>query len=352
MGSVPWRESATLILVAGSKTLKTLLLERNAGGSFSKSRVFPGGVVDPSDVSLIWNDHFKSLSSSVDAVILPESAKRPPILTQRGGELRREVSLRITAIRETFEESGILLANPKKNVTAAIHELPLWRTRIMKDGRLFLEMCRELNICPDVAALKLWSNWLTPIDIPGKRFDTLFFVAEGDEAIQIDVHKSEMQNAVWISPLDAIVGLAAGSVKLAPPQMYELTRLLRFENAQELINFADARQKHGVEFTFPVRIKCSDGIVSIFPGKKNFTASLNRFTAQDLHSLTIKAMILSTHEQNDQCQGNSAIILRSLTVLKNFFGMNYRDVSVLVKSFFSCYTLHSDGSLVLNNVTV
>lgn len=81
----------------------------------------------------------------------------------------REISLRITAIRETFEEVGILLCKPKKAEYNSIYshclesfDRKMWQKAVHNDSTKFLELCKELNVIPDLWSLHEWAAWLTP----------------------------------------------------------------------------------------------------------------------------------------------------------------------------------------------
>ncbi|OQV22265.1 Nucleoside diphosphate-linked moiety X motif 19 [Hypsibius exemplaris] len=268
---LPWRESASLILAAGNE-LKILFLQRAAGGSFSKNRVFPGGVIHPDDFSLKW-EGILSKTSQTNALIPPGGA-RAPCLISKPGRLPAELGFRICAIRETFEESGILLARPRSRTATpaaslSASDLSVWRKDVLKDGSKFFDLCHSHGLQPDVDALKIWSDWLTPLGLEsgGKRFDTVFFVAEGDEtAMKFELSQEEMVGYQWMSPMEALVASQSAKLRLAPPQVYECSRLAQFSSAKELLRFANHRQQFGCALTFPIRYKCKDGMVAIFPG--------------------------------------------------------------------------------------
>lgn len=237
-----WKEAATLILAAGrrlganglsSRTPLTgasgspvdssreradlphgsridyevLMLKRSSKSGFMPNAyVFPGGMVDSSDFSSEWLDIFKHFSSSPNfglRRVKQRADTRPPVFaTDRlklGSPIPGEVAFRICALRETFEESGVLLVvpKPKENTsskithdTSASHqelcnnvselcstELSKWRTLVNQNPYNFVRMCRELEVLPNIWALHEWSNWLTPLGrFGGKRFDTAFFI--------------------------------------------------------------------------------------------------------------------------------------------------------------------------------
>ncbi len=101
-----------------------------------------------------------------------------------------EISLRICAIRETFEETGLLLAKKKSNINVNNKESNLttnfidnnnngydfkyWLNKIKNDSKEFLNMCLEYNLVPDIYGLHEWANWITP-NIEKYRFNTVFF---------------------------------------------------------------------------------------------------------------------------------------------------------------------------------
>lgn len=79
--------------------------------------VFPGGVTDPSDADLKWHNLYSAFGFDTNSLtsLSINTSNRPQIFKRRPNELPKEVSLRITAIRETFEECGILLCKQSRD---------------------------------------------------------------------------------------------------------------------------------------------------------------------------------------------------------------------------------------------
>ena len=228
MAGGKWREAATLILVSRtsppiSNSFKVLMMKRSANSKFMPNAcVFPGGVVDKSDFDPEWKPHLERFNS-----ILPSwtpACKRPMIYQDTSKDssvISREVAFRINAVRETFEETGILLAIGNTN-----NEIdPSFRHRVHQNPSEFIDMCQSLNICPDIWSLEDWSDWLTPLHLKTKsRFDTIFYIALADK----DLHAAasdggkEVSEVQQYTPAEALELHARGSLWLAPPQFYEM----------------------------------------------------------------------------------------------------------------------------------
>lgn len=157
----------------------------------SGALVFPGGRVEPHDVTMA-----------------------------RGDEA---LALRIAAIRETWEECGVLLGSPGAPVSA--------------EGA-FAAMLAGRGLVPDIAGLAHFAHWITPVPVP-KRFDTHFFLAAapGDQDALHD--GQEAVDSVWIRPRDALAEALAGTRKVVFPTRMNLTKLARHDSVAEA--FAAAR---------------------------------------------------------------------------------------------------------------
>lgn len=198
-----WREAATLLLAAGRPgppprsppgpfDYELLLLQRSPRSGFMPgAHVFPGGLAEAADFSAEWLGLLPAapLCGLRPVRPPPPGSSRAPLFatdrTRLGSPLPGEVAFRICAIRETFEEAGILLLVPGRGPAPPLPaerwppaaELSEWRRRVQRDPRCFLQLCRRLGCAPDIWALQEWSNWLTPVSrAGGRRYDTAFYL--------------------------------------------------------------------------------------------------------------------------------------------------------------------------------
>ncbi|CAL1604136.1 unnamed protein product [Knipowitschia caucasica] len=279
-----WKEAATLIvaaeqrLCAGAVTSRTppphatsnyniLLLKRSGRSSFMPNAyVFPGGLVDPTDFSSEWLDIFKKFSNSPNF---------------------GEVAFRICALRETFEESGVLLVVPKNEEERVFRstevtvnesitdicpdELTKWRSLVNQNPSNFIRMCRELEVLPNIWALHEWSNWLTPEGrYGGRRFDTAFFICCLKEIPHTLQDQKEIELFQWSPASEVLQSYKAEEFWIAPPQFYELSRLCRLPSLDALHTFASERAVEGCERWLPFATVENGQPVSLLPGDKHY----------------------------------------------------------------------------------
>ncbi|HEY2708837.1 MAG TPA: NUDIX hydrolase [Caulobacteraceae bacterium] len=173
------RDAATLIIIRRDGPKPRVLMGRRHGGhDFMPDKwVFPGGRIDPSD-----------FRAPVASEIRLEVAER----LYATGPARRARALALSAIRETFEETGLLLAKPMT------HPRP-----IAGPWRQFLEQ----GALPDLAALDYIARAVTPPMVP-KRYDARFFMAEAEHLISLERQPDcgELDEIAWFD-LDEALGL-------------------------------------------------------------------------------------------------------------------------------------------------
>ena len=195
-------KSASLIILSAVKNglgqdYKIMYLKRNKNMRVWPSHsVFPGGKLDSHiDCSPHWLKVFfrDPKQSNFAGLINPNSigTRRRMIKDpDADAEIPLEVSYRLCAIRETFEETGILIAREKDEKTnrpnsllhmtdyykneSKLDKVKQWHERVLRDSAKFIDMFVDLSLEPNIYALHEWSNWLTP-SLEKTRFDTFFF---------------------------------------------------------------------------------------------------------------------------------------------------------------------------------
>lgn len=236
--------------------------------------VFPGGSISTADSSREWEQIFSRFGSKIDvfsSTVCNDNADLPIFKRGPFEDIPRWVSLRISAIRETFEECGILICKKKNHNDLYTRHLQIddsdaWRNKVFSDPYEFIKLCRIHDCYPDVQNLILWGNWLTPVNFR-KRYDTIFFLTILKEAVPMTPDHHEISSVQWCSAGELLDACDAGEVHLAPPQYYELSRLCNITSLQELMAFCLKKNKMICKQWMPVRIITKDGEVSLFPAE-------------------------------------------------------------------------------------
>ena len=237
--SIP-KDSATVILVrqGQEKTPEVFLARRHASQSFMAGvYVFPGGQLEASDADIAET---KLLSASDDF--------QPHILLQ-DSTLTRDMALGfyICAIRETFEETGVLFARNAGDDSidfgkAIIQARFAGYRQPLNEGKITLaDIIRQEGLVVIPELLIPYAHWITPEIVP-QRFSTRFFLAEmphhGQNAV---TDKDELTSSLWATPHDALKMYAAGKIAMMPPTLKTLEEMTEFISLGEL--FAAARNR-------------------------------------------------------------------------------------------------------------
>ncbi|XP_017860202.1 PREDICTED: nucleoside diphosphate-linked moiety X motif 19 isoform X1 [Drosophila arizonae] len=273
------RHSASLILLSrdtkfppSSSDYNALLFTRNSKSTFMPdASVFPGGVCETVDSSPVWLRHFSRYEGSAEK--LKKICKGAASTKGSNENLNADVSLRLTALRETFEEMGILLCRDRKSLTrtdgyAQFNEQfdrQHWQRIVHNDASKYLTLCEELDVVPDLWSLHEWSAWRTPSTFQ-KRFETVFFLAALQAQPQVLTEPNEVKDYKWRAPLDYLKAAHKKELWLPPPQYYELSRCLNFQKLEQLRLFAQHRSSERDVVIHPVIYKCTDGFVHLLPG--------------------------------------------------------------------------------------
>jgi len=211
----PAKASATVILLrdrpgAGRKQLEVFMIRRHTGMLFAGGMyVFPGGVVDAADH--VGRDHAEAHA--------------------------------FAAIRETFEECGVLLASgPEFDPTT----LEADRLALIEHRATFDEVLARHRSVAQLGLLRAWSRWITP-DFEPRRYDTYFYVALAPAREDARFVGGEADAAQWIAPELAVSAHERGEWLLMPPTEWTLRELTTFTSAADVFAAGDSRDLSPVQ---------------------------------------------------------------------------------------------------------
>ncbi|MBN9410946.1 MAG: MBL fold metallo-hydrolase [Burkholderiales bacterium] len=202
----PLRAAATVLLLReGPGGLEVLMTRRSDRASFAPGAyVFPGGVIDPADAQ----------SHAL-------AAHRP---TQTGDALTQAIA----AIRESFEELGVLLARHADGRAADAADIAAI-DRQPPEGDSFAAQCAARGLVLAADEVRVLARWTTDRDL-SRRFDVAFLIARMPEGQQPVADEAEQFEPVWVRPADALARHAAGSFLMIFPTIRTLERLAAFDS--------------------------------------------------------------------------------------------------------------------------
>lgn len=219
---VPVKDASTVILVRDSdRGVEVFLLRRVVGMDFAGGMtVFPGGGVDPSDseVSVRW--------AGPDVGWWAE---------RFGTSEARAQALVLAAVRETFEECGVLLAGPTPETVVA-DTAPFSSVRRQLEAReiSFGDFLAREGLVLRADLLRPWANWITPLG-ERRRYDTRFFVAAAPSGQSADGETSEAEEVLWQTPAEALEHWRSGNSVLLPPTWSQLTELAGYSSVADIL---------------------------------------------------------------------------------------------------------------------
>ena len=223
------------MLVRDEPELEVFMLRRTLAAEFmGGAYVFPGGALDDGDRApeLLGRCHGRDDSTASTQLGLHAGGMR----------------FWVAAIREAFEEAGVLLARSAAtgdlvdfDEPGVAARLEVARRKVGRGDRPFVEVVVEEKLLLDTGALHLFSHWITPPGAP-RRYDTWFFVAAAPEGHAYLHDDSETVASVWIRPADALAGAERGDLEIIFPTMRNLEQLARFVTARELLDAVSASE--------------------------------------------------------------------------------------------------------------
>ena len=255
------RPAATLILSRDAPAgIEVFLLRRAQHAAFvGGAYVFPGGAVDRSDEDEHWLAHCVGLDDAAASILLG---------LDRGG-----LAFWIAAIRECFEEAGLLLAYDQGGEIIALdrpdfaNRFNAQRRKLISGELSFADLCRSNGLRLAVDRLAYFSHWITGQGRP-RRFDTRFMIAVAPSA-QTPTHDSgETVDQIWIRPALALERHRRGDLTLVFPTIKTLETLARFTDTKTLMEHV--RKPRQIAPMSPRAAIGRDGLRLLVPGDYAF----------------------------------------------------------------------------------
>ncbi|MYS22537.1 NUDIX hydrolase [Streptomyces sp. SID4948] len=254
--AAPRRAATVLLLRDGRDGPVVHMLRRHAGMAFAAGMyAYPGGGVDPRDERPVgWAG--PGLDTWAAALgVAPAHAQ----------------AVVCAAVRETFEESGVLLAGPDASAVVADTTGEDWeadRTALVRHELAFADFLARRHLVLRSDLLAPWARWITP-EFEARRYDTWFFLALLPAGQRTRDVSGEADRTAWLRPAEAVAGYDRGELVMLPPTVSTLRALLPYGAAADALAAAPGRDLSPVLARAEVG---EDGsVVLSWPGHDEFT---------------------------------------------------------------------------------
>ncbi len=258
MSTVPAiRDAATVMLVRdGQAGMEVFMLRRNLNSDFvGGAYVFPGGAVDPAD-----------REAELEPLCSGRTDKEASsLLTVDSGGLAYWAA----AIRECFEEAGVLLAYDRTGAILSLADpdtaerFETHREAVYDGTARLVGLCEAEGLTLAADRIHYFSHWITPVG-PPRRYDTRFFVAQAPpEQVPLE-DRRETIASLWVRPADAIERHRRGELDIILPTIRNLEAIGRFERSADLLAAAEAIES--VPTILPRVVADGDGMRIVLPG--------------------------------------------------------------------------------------
>jgi len=205
--------------------VEVFVMRRNLGAAFAAGMfVFPGGRVDDADGGPAIEPFVHGMDDTTASALLGIEA---------GG-----LAFWVAAIRECFEESGLLLARTRSGVPppAADGE----REAVHRGETSMIELCRRYDLVLDAGPMRYVAHWVTPVGELPRRFDTRFFLAVAPTGQEGAHDHGETVDSRWVRPTDALLDAEQGRLMMMPPTVANVRFLQGCADAADALAKADA----------------------------------------------------------------------------------------------------------------
>lgn len=257
-GTSPAARSGLSDLLPGDALgpMEIFMLRRNRNSDFlGGAYVFPGGAIDPADRNVNLGHYCTGRTD----------AEASELLGLPSGGLAYWVA----AIRECFEEAGVLLAYDRHGQVLSLADPAVERRfaryrQAVNDGKASLvEICETERLILAVDRIHYFSHWITPVGAP-RRYDTRFFVAEAPSEQTTLEDRQEAVASLWVRPAVALERHERGELDLILPTIRNLQAIGQFHTSAGLLEAAAAIES--VPTVLPLVVSDAEGRRVVVPG--------------------------------------------------------------------------------------
>jgi len=269
------RPAATVILIRSHRDeFQVYLLKRNEKSGFMGGYyVFPGGTVDSEDRDAgIWQQHVDMDAEEI-------------VLRLGGGmELEDILAYGVAALRETFEEAGVLLVRQAQQREDDLERICSRRLAEPLSRGWFRELIVSEGWILAFNRLKRWAHWITP-ELMKRRYDTRFFLTVLSEEQVCRPDRHETIHGLWITPREGLMGNLDGRIPLSPPTLVTLHELSGYRRMKDFESALESRS-WGASL-FPRLVPMENGAVIIEPWDPHHRQDVITFDLQTLEKAVL-----------------------------------------------------------------
>ena len=230
-----------------------LMVRRRAGDAFGDSYAFPGGILDA--------DEF--LARSYCAGIDNDAANALLKLAEGG------LDYFSAAIRELFEETGVLLARHGDDWVADSPLIQKLRIHVDKATLPWPDFLRDQDLQMAGDAVHYFAHWETPLN-RAKRWSTRFFLAQLPAGQNASHDDGELTEIKWLTATEALSAGHSGNMKLPFPTIRNLQALAEFNTVDALVEWARQKARNGIEKIRPVELSGDGKHRFVIPGDRDY----------------------------------------------------------------------------------
>ncbi len=266
MADVVIKHAATVVLLrdGAAGRPEVLMVKRHRKSAFMGSAyVYPGGKLDDDDTTETALGFCQGLSPQQAAQMMAPVGTRDP--EDEPITPAQAVGLFVAAIREVFEESGLLLADDEHGAQMDFtapdvqERFANWRTQLQQGKASMTQMAQQEKLTYNLEGLVYFSHWITP-PIEKRRFNTRFFLTRAPKGQTPLQDNHEVVDARWLTPKEALELGDSGKIMLAPPTARTLEDLSAFDTVDDALKAAATQPV----ITILPRFDSVDGEMTLF----------------------------------------------------------------------------------------